>query len=79
MKHFPYLIRENWKAALAVSLINIPLSISLAVASGATPLQGIITGIWGPFIAAMFCGSKHNIFGVAGALTSIVLAFVVTM
>lgn len=69
---------ENWKAGLTVSLINIPLSISLAVASGGTPLQWIITGIWGPLIASMFCGSKHNIFGVAWALTSIVMAFVVS-
>lgn len=75
---FTQKLSENWKAGLTVSLINIPLSISLAVASGGTPLQGIITGIWGPIIASFFCGSKHNVFWVAGALTSIVMAFVVS-
>lgn len=32
-------LKTNWKAGLSVAMINIPLSISLAVASGATPLQ----------------------------------------
>lgn len=59
-------------------MINIPLSISLAVASGATPTQGIITGIWATIFASLFASSKHNIFWVAGALTSIILAFVLS-
>lgn len=58
-------------------MINIPLSISLAVASGATPTQGIITGIWGCIIAAIFASSNFNVFGVAGALSSIILSFVI--
>lgn len=67
----------NWKAGLTVAMINIPLSISLAVASGGTPLQGIITGIWATIFAAIFASSKYNIFWVAGALTSIILTFVI--
>lgn len=68
----------NWKAGLTVAMINIPLSISLAVASGGTPLQWIITWIWATIFAAVFASSKHNIFWVAGALTSIILTFVIT-
>ncbi|MDD2870461.1 MAG: SulP family inorganic anion transporter [Candidatus Gracilibacteria bacterium] len=70
------LLKNNWKSGLTVAIINIPLSISLAVASGATPIQGIITGIWAGIIASIFASSHYNIFGVAGALTSILLTFV---
>ncbi|MGE4443648.1 MAG: SulP family inorganic anion transporter [Candidatus Altimarinota bacterium] len=69
-------LKGNWKAGLTVAMINIPLSISLAVASGATPLQGIITGIWAGVIASIFASSHYNVFGVAGALSSILLGFV---
>lgn len=68
-------MKSNWKAWLTVAMINIPLSISLAVASWATPLQWLITGIWAWIIASIFASSNHNIFGVAGALSSILLAF----
>lgn len=75
------LFKTNWKAGLAVALINIPLSISLAVASlGANstnaPLLGLITAIWGGAIAAIFASNNHNIYGPAGALSGILLAFV---
>ena len=36
------LVKRNWRAALTVSLVNIPLSISLAIASGGTPVQAWI-------------------------------------
>jgi sulfate permease, SulP family len=69
-------LTSNWKAGLTVSMINIPLSISLAVASGGTPIQWIITWIWSTVFASLFASSKHNVFWVAGALASIVLSFV---
>lgn len=55
-------LKSNWKAGLTVAMINIPLSISLAVASGATPLQGIITAVWSGIIAAFFASSHYNVF-----------------
>lgn len=75
------LIRENWKSGLAVALINIPLSISLAVASlgpasDNAPLIGILTAIYAGAFAAVFASSNFNIFGPAGALSGILLAFV---
>ncbi len=57
-------------------MINIPLSISLAVASGATPLQWLLTGIWAGIFSAIFASSQYNVFGVAGALSSILFSFV---
>jgi SulP family sulfate permease len=72
------LIASNYKAWLAVSVISVPLSISLAVASGATPLQGIITAIFAGIFAAVFGGSNFNIVGPTGALSGLILAFAIT-
>jgi len=66
-------LQLNWKSALAVTMINIPLCISLAIASGATPLMGLLTGVWSSIFAAIFCSSKHNIYGPAGSLAGILL------
>lgn len=66
----------NIKAGVTVSLVSIPLSISLAVASGATPIMGIITAIWAGFFAAVFGGSDFNIVGPTGALSALLLSFV---
>ncbi|MDP3889579.1 MAG: SulP family inorganic anion transporter [bacterium] len=73
---FP-LIKANWKSGLTVALISIPLSISLAVASGVSPISGIITGIWASLIASLFGGSNYNILGPTGALSGIIASYVV--
>ncbi|MEI6296351.1 MAG: SulP family inorganic anion transporter [bacterium] len=70
-------IKKNLKSGLTVSLISIPLSVSLAVSSGATPVIGIITAIWAGFMAAVFGGSNYNIVGPTGALSGIVATYVV--
>jgi sulfate permease, SulP family len=69
-------VQQNWKSGLTVSLVAMPLSISLAVASGSTPLIGIITAVWAGFIAALFGGSHFNIVGPTGALSGLIAAFV---
>ena len=63
--------KKNWQAGVTVALINVPLSISLAVASDATPIMGIITSIWGGLFSASFGGSHFNIVGPTGALSGI--------
>lgn len=68
-------LKKNRKSGLVVAIVNIPLSLSLAIASWATPLQWIITAIWAMIIAAIFASSKHNIFGPAWALSGILLGF----
>lgn len=77
MGHFVLIghIRKNWKSGLTVALISIPLSISLAVASHATPLQGIITAIWAGLAAAILGGSRFNIVGPTGALSGLIAAY----
>ncbi len=70
-------IEANWKSGLTVALVSIPLSISLAVASGATPIIGIITAIWAGLFASIFGGSKYNIVGPTGALSGLISAYVI--
>lgn len=68
-------MRSNWKAGMTVALVSLPLSVSLAVASGATPTMGIIAAIWGGFFAALFGGSHFNIVGPTGALSGIIASY----
>lgn len=67
-------IKENLSSSITVALISFPLSIALSVASGGTPLQGILTGFWATLVASIFISSNFNIIGVAGALSPLLLA-----
>jgi SulP family sulfate permease len=69
---------SNWQSGITVSLVSIPLSVSLAVASQATPVMGIITAIWAGLIAAIFGGSSYNIVGPTGALSGLLVAYALT-
>lgn len=75
MNQFADAWRRNWKSALSVALVSVPLSLSLGIASGATPIAGIITAIWAGIIAGFLGGSKYNIVGPAGALSGILAAY----
>ena len=44
---FTHGLGANLSAGLTVALINVPLSLSLAVASATTPQAGILTAVWG--------------------------------
>lgn len=71
-------LKRNWKSGITVSLVSIPLSVSLAVAANATPLMGIITGVWAGLVASFFGGSNFNIVGPTGALSGILAMFAIT-
>ncbi len=71
-------LKKNWKSGLTVSLISLPLSISLAVASGVNPVAGIITAIWAGFVGAVFGGSNYNIIGPTGALSGLIASYALT-
>lgn len=51
---------------MTVALVSLPLSISLAIAADATPVQGIITACWAGLISAITGGSHYNIVGPTG-------------
>lgn len=70
-------LKQNWKSGVTVSLVSIPLSIALAVASNSTPSIGILTAIWAGLFAALFGGSNFNIVGPTGALSGIIASYVI--
>lgn len=77
----PRILRElsfNWKSGLTVALVSVPLSLSLAIASGASPITGIITAVWAGLIAAAVGGSEFNVIGPAGALSGILAGVTLT-
>lgn len=75
MNNIALRLKSNWKSGVTVSLVSIPLSISLAIAAGSTPVAGIITAIWAGIFAALLGGSKFNIVGPTGALSGILATY----
>jgi len=60
-------------AGIAVFLVSIPLSLGIALASGAPLFSGLITGIIGGLVVAPLSGSALGISGTAAGLSLIVL------
>ncbi|ESL08004.1 hypothetical protein TRSC58_04301 [Trypanosoma rangeli SC58] len=79
-RHKPlfYDFMANAKAGLTVALVNVPLSIALAIGSGATPGQGIVSCVWAGAIAAIFGSSHFNVIGPTGALSGLLASMVVS-
>lgn len=67
-------LREDIPASLVVFLVAVPLCLGIAVASGAPPLAGIVTGIIGGVVVAWVSGAQLAVSGPAAGLTVIVLA-----
>ncbi len=63
-------------AGVIVAIIALPLSIALAIASGATPETGLYTAIVAGFIIALLGGSKVNISGPTAAFATIVAGII---
>lgn len=59
-------------AGLIVAIIALPLSIALALASGAAPQQGIYTAIFAGFAVSLLGGSNIQIAGPTAAFATIV-------
>jgi SulP family sulfate permease len=77
MKNLLNKVKANLKSGITVSLVSIPLSVSLAVASQTSPVVGIITAIWAGLIASIFGGSNYNIVGPTGALSGILATYAI--
>ena len=65
-------------AGVIVAIIALPLSIALAIASGATPEMGLYTAIFAGFITALLGGSRVNITGPTAAFATIVAGIIAT-
>lgn len=68
-------LKNNWKSGVTLSLVSVPLSLSLSIAAGATPIMGIVTAVWAGLFAGLFGGSKFNIVGPTGALAGILTLY----
>lgn len=65
-------LRADALAGLTVAIVALPLSMAIAIASGATPAQGLYTAIVGGFIVSLLGGSRFQIGGPAGAFIILV-------
>ena len=65
-------------AGLIVAIIALPLSIALALASGAEPQQGIYTAIFAGFMVSLLGGSRIQIAGPTAAFATIVAGIIAT-
>ena len=69
-------LRADAVAGLTVAIVALPLSMAIAIASGATPAQGVYTAIVGGFLVSLLGGSRFQIGGPAGAFIVLVAATV---
>jgi carbonic anhydrase len=68
--------REDVLASLVVFLIAIPLSLGIALASGAPIMAGLIAGIVGGLVTGLVAGAPLQVTGPAAGLTAIVFGLV---
>ena len=69
-------LRADAVAGLTVAIVALPLSMAIAIASGASPAQGLYTAIIGGFLVSLLGGSRFQIGGQAGAFIVLVAATV---
>jgi carbonic anhydrase len=65
-------LRHDLPASLVLLLIAIPLSLGIAVASGAPVMAGLIAAVVGGIVAGLLGGSRLQVSGPAAGLTVVV-------
>src|SRR3954465_16042362 len=75
LKHW----RHDVLAGLLVSLISLPFSLGIAVASGAPPISGLISAIIAGLILPFLGGSYVTISGPAAGLAPVLLATMIML
>lgn len=68
--------RADLLAGLTVAIVALPLSMAIAIASGASPAQGLYTAVIGGFVVSALGGSRFQIGGPAGAFIVLVASTV---
>jgi MFS superfamily sulfate permease-like transporter len=63
---------KDFLASIVVFLVARPLSMGIAIASGAPPALGLITGIIGGIVVGLICGSPLQVSGPAAGLSVLV-------
>jgi carbonic anhydrase len=70
------ILRYDLPASLVVFLVALPLSLGIAIASGAPALAGLIAAVVGGIVAGVFGGSPLQVSGPAAGLTVVVAGLV---
>ncbi len=70
-------LRHDTIAAITVSIVALPLSMALAIASGTTPEKGLHTAIIAGFLISFLGGSRVQIGGPTAAFIPVVFAVIV--
>jgi len=63
-------------AGITVALVALPLSIAIAIASGAAPVAGLVTAVVAGFLISALGGSRVQIGGPTGAFIVVVYAVI---
>lgn len=65
-------------AGITVAMVALPLSLAIAIASGANPAQGLVTAIVGGFFISLLGGSRVQIGGPTAAFIVVVFSVIAT-
>lgn len=68
------LLKQNFSSGLVVFLVALPLCLGIALASGAPPLAGILSGIIGGVMIGSLSTSHISVSGPAAGLSAIIFA-----
>ncbi len=71
------LLVQDAIAGVTVAMVALPLSLAIAIASGADPSKGLITAIVAGFLISLLGGSRVQIGGPTGAFIVVVFGVVV--
>lgn len=63
-------------AGITVAMVALPLSLAIAIASGAEPEKGLVTAIIAGFLISFFGGSRFQIGGPTGAFIVVVFGVI---
>lgn len=63
-------------AGVTVAMVALPLSLAIAIASGADPAKGLVTAIVAGFLVSLFGGSRVQIGGPTGAFIVVVFSVI---
>lgn len=63
-------------AGVSVAMVALPLSIAIAIASGADPAKGVVTAIVAGFLISLLGGSRVQIGGPTGAFIVVVFSVI---
>ena len=72
LKGFRATIGKDALASIVVFLVALPLCMGVAIASGVSPMAGLITGVVGGLVVGLIAGSPLQVSGPAAGLTVLI-------